>query len=380
MMRNLVIAALVAALLVMPGGLMARAAGTKGGGKGGENPKSVADVVARSSFLDLKCTVPWMSADVAPLRRSWVPNQGDLIQHFFGGQQGVTATQEVRSPIYGRGTRFKSGKVIYLTPDGMDPRQSAQQATKAEYVAAFLDLYSSGFSYQNNVPHTPVHATNVQVTGVHSADVSHHDVYTVEDGRATAAKLISDMFGPLSVPAGFQTSVNTMIQDFGEKLFIYRVTPEYITNVYVRGAQGQEQKIKSGLPLFETFVNIQLDGDKLLAGMEYYWDNNLSVVGTPKKSIDAYEAVEAARQGLFKYYGEAPPLMSVTNLKLGYIVDRKNPSQLIPAWLFDASYTQTVTEPDKTGLRNGLTSSDLEIVPRPFAVNALSGDLLPLWQ
>lgn len=364
---------LALALLALAGYGGAAQAAPKAKGKAPRTTADLPKALAQASFLDVRCTLPWMSADVAPLRRSWTPDKTDLLQRFFGGQQGVSSDQSVRSPIYGHGTRYKSGKVVYLTPAGMNTQAAAQ---KAEYVAAFLDLYSSGFSYQNNISHTPVHATDVQVTGVHSADVSRHDVYTVSDGQAAAEKMIGEMFGKLSVPSGFQTSVDTVIQDFGEQLFVYRVTPEFITQIQLTAPNGQKQTIQSGLPLFETFVNIQLDGEKLLAGMEYYWDNNLTVSGPLKPSIDSFEAVAMARTGLLKEYNNSPPLLTVTAVKLGYIVDRKQPSQLIPAWVFDASYTKTVTQPGKSGFN----TTDLQVIPLPFAIHALSGDLIPLWK
>jgi hypothetical protein len=68
--------------------------------------------------------------------------------------------------------------------------------------------------------------------------------------------------------------------------------------------------------------------------------------------------------------------MSVTGIRLGYVVDRKQPTRLIPAWVFDASYTKSSVESGK----GGFAGTDMTVIPRPFAVNALSGELVPLWQ
>lgn len=327
-----------------------------------------------AGFIEVHCTMPVMVPTVAPIKRSAVaPAKSELVDRFFGGEQGITSSEQTRSPIFGKGTRYKSGKVLYLT-DVAGPSQAPK--VSHEYVAAFLDLYSTGYVYQNNMPHAPVATADVKITGT-KKDVTRFNVYTEAAGRTAVEQLLTGMKGALKVPAGFQSSVQTAIQDYGEKLFVYRVNPEYVTTVEFLKHDGTKQQVKTGIPLHDVFISVQLDGDKLLAGMEYFWDTSLTVSGTPKQGMSAQEAFQLGKAGLLKHFNNEPPLMAVSNVKLGYIIDRKNSANLVPCWVFDATYSQGEARPDPT---TGFMRTGMIPMPAPFAVNCLTGDFHALWQ
>lgn len=329
-------------------------------------------------FIEVKCTMPVMLPTVAPIKRGYTaPARSELVERFFGGEQGVTSSEQTRSPIFGKGMRYKSGKVLYLTESGSNSQTVRQAQTAHEYVAAFLDLYDSGYVYQNNVAHSPVLATDVKIKSSASADVNRFKVYSEADGQRAVEQMLTGLKGALQVPPGFQSSVQTAVQDYGEKLFVYRVNPEYLATVEILSPDGTRQEVRTGIPLHDVFISVQLDGDKLLAGMEYFWDNSLTVSAAPQKGMSAQTAFVAGKTALLKFYNNQPPLMEVYNIKLGYVIDRNNRNMLVPCWVFDAYYNQGESRPDPT---SGFMRSGLIPVAAPFAVNCLTGEFHALWQ
>jgi hypothetical protein len=346
----------------------------------GDEMRNRLDDLLRAGFIEATCPMPMMVPHVTALKRSYVPAREKVIAQFFGGQQGVTSTEQLTSPIYGKGTRFKSGKVVYLTPKGVDLRAAASQQKKAEYVAASLDLYNSGFVYVNNVAHAPVLATDVRMTGQAKAKLSRRNVYSDQEGRRAAEQLVTEMFGGLKPGAGFQINAQSVIQDVGEKLFVYRANPEYLAKVDIMTSNGAKQQATIGITVRDVFINLQLDGDKLLAGMEYFWDGGLTPIGQPKPGMSAEEAFQIGKKGLFQVYKGEPPLMTVSQVTLGYILDRRNRNQLVPVWIFAASYAQAETKSDRSGLVSSFDKTNYQPIARPFAVNVLTGDFYALWQ
>jgi len=332
--------------------------------------------MVESSFLTVHCAVPQIQPAVAPLKRSTAPDAEKLISGFLGPKEALMGTEDIVSPLWGPGHRYKSGMVIYLAfNEQLGIRSITGPAQKVESVPVFLDIYSSGFVYANNIPHTAVYATDVKVETETKADVTRHNVYSEHDGQAAAEALVAEKLGKLTVPAGFQTNVKSLIQHFGERLFAYRVNPEYLTSYQAKGANGEAVSNPVAVPVYDSYVHILLDGDKLLAGMEYFWDGGLTVVGGPKPCISAADAILKAREGLLKRFNSQPPLLSVTDIKLGFVQDRRDRTKLVPAWLFDAWYTEWVEE-QKPGTK--LTGRKGVQVPLPFGVNALSGEFFEL--
>jgi hypothetical protein len=344
--------------------------------------------IVSSTFLTIACDVPQIMPLVPTLKRSVKATDADaLITKFFGSRDNLLGNDKVISPLWGPGTRYKSGMVLSLVKNQeLGQRSIIGPTTKTEVVPVFLDVYPPGFVYINNVSHTAVHATSVKPTAVDTADISHYDVYDVKEGQQAAEGLITELFGQLKVPAGFQTSVQAMIQTFGERLFAYRVVPQYITKYElfenrgdkVVGAQPVEPKVTGtqpvAIPVYDVYVNLQLDGEKMLAGIEYYWDGGLTPVGEPKRCISAPQAILNAREGLLKQYNNQPPLLTVASIRLGFIQDRGDRTRLVPAWLFDAWYT-VLSEP-KQKPNTELEGQDRVDVPLPFAVNALTGAIM----
>jgi hypothetical protein len=328
------------------------------------------------------------------LKRSWRPDTNQLIETYFGSHEAIMRNEAIESPTWGPGRRYKSGTVLYLLDkEKAVPQDIAGMAKEVELVPSFLDIYSTGFTYVNNIPHTAVYATDVKVTGDASTDVSYYNVYDTEEGRNAAEQLIEQQFGTLSVPEGFQPAVRAIIQDFGERLFVYFARAEYITEYDVYELELTEEdpnnprRHKIGtqpvsVPIWDVKVQMMLDGDKLLAGLEYFWDDTLRPVGEPKECIHAGTAVVTAREELYKHFNGEPPLLTVKNLSLGYIQDRSDRTTLVPVWLFDAWYTQTVAmDPENLTDAPPLTSPyarNVVSIPLTFAINALTKELLML--
>ncbi|GEM_PF-2240685 len=393
-MRSLI--SLLSATLVLVLPLATAVAQDDGYDIGEEGLESVLEGFKESQFLTLQegVLLPSMQPKLANLKRGWSPNTSELVEMFMGSREAILAEEEISSPLWGRGRRFKSGTVLYLMEkDTPTPRDIAGLATEVEVVPSYLDVYSTGFIYVNNIPHKPVYATDVEVEGPASASVSYHNVYEVDEGQLAAEDLIADTLGLLQVPEGFQPAVRAIIQDFGERLFAYSVRPEYVTEYDVYeyhinpDDDGELKRVVLGtqpvsVPVWDVKVVMMLDGDKLLAGLEYFWDDSIRTIGEPRECIHAGAALVAARERLLEHYNDDPPLLTITNLSLGFIQDRKDRDTLVPVWLFDAWYTETVTlDPENLSDAPPLTSPyarNVVQVPVPFAINALTEELYVL--
>lgn len=392
-MRGLTQICVVMFLAALPGAALSQ----QGSAPGGEVDFDVEQVVEQgvySWFLTIDAPIPSMQPKLANIKRSWRPSTDELIGMFLGSRETIMEDEAIESPTWGSGRRYKSGTVLYLLDKNMaTPQDIRGLAKEVEVVPSFLDIYSTGFAYVNNISHTAVYATDVKVTGETSADVSYYYVYEVEEGRQAAEQLIAQQFGELAVPEGFQPAVQAIIQDFGERLFVYFARLEFITeyDVYELELTAEDpnnpRRIKIGtqpvsVPIYDVKVQMMLDGEKLLAGMEYFWDDTLRPVGEPQECIHAGTAVVTARDELYEYFNKEPPLLTVKGLSLGYIQDRNDRSTLIPVWLFDAWYTQTVTM-DAENLTDAppLTSPyarNVVSIPLTFAINALTRELIIL--
>jgi hypothetical protein len=370
-----------------------------------EDPElqSMLEQMIGNTFLTLadNCTVPPLQPEVTVLKRSYKPDKSRLIKLFLGDEKHVTKQEQVTSPLWGRGTRMKSGMVLNLV-DLTEAQQYGLDNVIEEHemVPVFLDVYSTGFVYANNIPHLPVFLIEKEDLQDFDQQVTRKLRYTQDEGQEDIESMISDMFGKLKVPAGFQSSVSTHIQDVGENLFVYRVHLEYITesNIYetqIAPGDGEGQPQVSsvitavqpmGIPVFDVYIHALLDGDKMLAGMEYFWDDTITPVGEPREAIHASKALMIAKDKLFAYFEEkwnGPPLLTVTNIQLGFIQNRRDRSELVPVWLFSSYYTEMVDQDEEALTQpNPLTDQyvqDVVTIAFPFAINALTEDLYVLF-
>ncbi|MCB1186227.1 hypothetical protein KDL29_03590 [bacterium] len=328
----------------------------------------------KSSFLTVDVPVPYIKPKLADISRNQTYGATDLINRFFGGQGNVTDKEQIVHPVWGNGTRYKSGMVLRLVESGS---QTINNYEDMEIVPAFLDVYSRGFVYQNNVPHQPVVKTDVEITGTYSADIDTYNSFNEKEGRTAVERLISQMFGDLQVPSGFQSIVLAGIQDKGERLFSYYAYPEFIAPVEVPDVKGGNTIVESGVPVLDVYCKVLMDGDRNLVGMEYFWDNGIKASGGVKDCYSANQALVLAREAIYKSYDKHPPLLTITNIKLGYYQSRTNSGKLEPGWLFDAWYSQ---KRDQLNTRGTTTFQQYEYVnvPMPFAVNAITGEYVEL--
>jgi hypothetical protein len=380
--------------------LMPAATGAQEGDFDTEDLGAVMEQLFQSSFLTVECPVPSRQPKLTELRRSWSPSAEELIDRFLGSREAVMEEESITSPLWGAGKCYKSGMVLYLMDRDVSlPQDIGGIAREVEVVPTFLNVYSTGFVYENNIPHKAVYATDVEVTSESSADVSYYFVYREDEGRQAVRKLIGETFGELTVPPGFAVNEAAIVQDYGERLFVYRAQLEYITeyNVYENTAQvvgpeadpsialpearviGTEQ-IK--VPVFDVYTHVLLDGDKLLTAMEYFWDAEIKPEGEPRECIHAGNALFAAREKLFAHFAGTPPLMTVTDIRIGFIQDRADHSRLVPVWFFDAWYTETVSaqevDPQDVHPITSPYARNIVYVPFPFAIDALTEELYVL--
>jgi hypothetical protein len=357
-----------------------------------ESEDKVADDILRTaiagSFLEIKCYVPEIQPAVANLTSSASTDSDELIETFFGSEEQIMSTDDIVSPLWGPGRRYKSGTVIYLTPKGVPEQQAFASAKPVEMVPAYLDVYGHGFIYGNNIPQKPVLATDVKVINELRADISEYYVYDEQEGLAAAEGMVADMMSELTLPGGFQSSVTSLIQQDDLRLYAYRVIPQHVTTFRrvighetdadgnIQPVLGDEQPV--AVPVFDRYVKVTLDGDKLLAGMEYFWDDRISVSGTPQRAISAQQAIIKAREKYLEVFDLQPPLVNVSAIRLGYVQDKGSANRLVPAWLFDAAYARQASPEEQVAERVSGISPNLVVIPMPFAVNAITGEVFDL--
>ena len=332
------------------------------------------ELLFKSSFLTVDVPVPYIQPRLSDIKRSKAFTANELITKFFGGQENVMGKEPIVHPVWGEGTRYKSGIVLRLVDSG---GQSMNNYQDAELVPAFLDVYTRGFVYQNNIPHAPVARTQMEITSETTSNVINSEAFSVKEGGALVEQLISDMFGALQVPQGFQSVVYSGIQEDGERLFVYRANPEYIASVDVPDVKGGNTTMDTGIPVLDVYTHVQMDGDKNLVAMEYFWDNSIQALGNVRDCYTANQALVLAREAIYKDYDKHPPLITITNIKLGYFQSRSNSSMLEPGWLFDAWYSRKSEQNNERGGNNFYQHQYIN-VPIPFAVNAITGKLVEL--
>jgi hypothetical protein len=325
------------------------------------------------TFEDPSMSPPAIRPKVANIKRSYAPNSESLITKFLGGKQTLIGSgQQIVSPIWGKGTRYKSGTVIYALPQEQQSQRikNISQYPKLESVPAFLDVYPNGFLYTNNIEHKGVIATSIKIKSDKpgDGDISYKRVYEVKDGEAAVNQMLPGMVGELTLPKGFRKKNSQLIQNFGERLYAYRVHPEYVTSYAVKDKNGKDIGEKPiAIPVLDSYVHVLLDGDKVIAGMEYFWDSKLALEGTPKPCIQSAMAIVKAKEWLFNRYKGTPPLYNVRAIRLGFVQDRGNRNLLVPAWIFDAWYNTPLQA------SAGTTANPVKRTNDPFAVNALTG-------
>jgi hypothetical protein len=367
---------LFAALLLLAATSAASAAPRSTGDKNLDNKLTG---LIEGSFLQVQCAVPVIQPKVCNLRRSQSPNPQQLRSQFFGDATGGQISElTVTSPLWGRGKRlqasFETSFQLRTGPEDKPDMQTDAGGSKGTVIPLSLDLYSCGFIYSNNVPHLPVLGTEIKEGA--KAEVKRQRLYSDSEGSKLALTEIAQRAGTISVPDGFRQVEQSTVQTFGQRLFVYRTSLEHLTEYTTYKNDTAGKQIAAGtqpvaVPVLDVFVHVQLDGDKVLAGMEYFWDNNLNEMGERKECINATQALMKGREWLFKSHGGSPPLLTVSQIRLGYIQDRKDWTRLVPAWLFDASYSATVADRDTN-------SMSLSAVNTPFAVNALTGEPVDL--
>ncbi len=94
-----------------------------------------------------------------------------------------------------------------------------------------------------------------------------------------------------------------------------------------------------GVPLLDEQIRVVLDGKKQVVTLSYFWSERL----TPSKKVTRVMGPELAlkyarQQALEAYQGE-PPLMTLFNMRLGYILHRAS-GTLRPVWLMDLRYNR----------------------------------------
>jgi hypothetical protein len=343
MQKILVIAASLALLMASP--LWAAQSSQK---QGGDLNSRLASMISSGLFLTVSCDMPVIQPTMPYLKRSGTLKTDNLITNFFGDSKAITKEETIKNSLWGKGRRMKTSvgaPTINIGSSG-DPslQKTLAPKNKNEQVPVYMDLFPYGFIYANNIPHKPVRVTDVKMENNVPKNVGYHNIYSEKEGQRAAESLVAQMCGKLSVPAGFQSAVKPEIRTTGERLFALRVNPEYITSYETVNKNKQKSKKSIAIPVYDVYTLVVLDGDKMLAGMEYFWDGGIAVSGKAAKCIYAGQAVDNARAGLPKLFGGNPPLLTVTQIRLGYVQDRKDTSRLIPAWLFDAWYTRFTNE------------------------------------
>jgi hypothetical protein len=333
------------------------------------------------SFITLACQVPVMQPQVATLSRNWQPSEAELIKQFFGSRENVTDTKEIVSPLWGKGKRFwisATQKSEVFAGTSTTDAAGKQGTKETEVVLMSLDIYLHGFVYINNAPHPPaISVEKIEKPG-QPLQFNRKRTYSDQEGQKIAEQLVAQYVAPLKVPAGFQSNVQMAVQDYGKQLYQYRIRPEFITNyaVYDKSSQTGRKEIGRqpvSVPVYDAYVNLMLDGDKQLAGIEYFWDDSLKAEGQVQESISLGDAVTKGREFLFEYFKSEPPLITVNSITFGYVQDDKGSSKLMPAWLFDAWYMRALSTMEEYQTAPEYYGHNSVKIPLTYGVNALTG-------
>lgn len=338
--------------------------------------------LVQGSFMTLNCQVPTVQPLVPEFRRSWQPDTDKLIETFFGDRGYVTDSQRVTSPLWGDGMRYwvsaTQSSEIYAGTDAADESRKAGTKT-TEVVLMSLDIYSQGFVYVNNAPHPPALIVEKVEREGEPLEFTRERKFSNSEGQQLAEGLVAELMGELTVPQGFQSGVQMAVQDYGKKLFQYRVRPEYVTEYIVYDDTSLAERKEAGrqpvsVPVYDIYVNLLIDGDGQLAGMEYFWDSGLQIQGEAKEAIYVGEAIMSARDFMYQYFDEQPPLMTVDAVSFGYVQRRNNTRKLIPAWLFDASYMRTLSTIEEYESAPEMHGHNSVKIPLTFAVDVRTGE------
>ena len=334
------------------------------------------------SFITLVCPVPEIQPQVAGMMRSWQPDEEALITAFFGSRDRITKTKEITSPLWGKGKRYwisvmQTSEVFAGTTS---TEGEGKQGTKeTEVVLISLDVYRHGFVYVNNAPHPPaINVEKIEQPG-QPLQFNRKRAFTDAEGRRRAEELVADFVEQLQVPAGFQSNVQTVVQDYGPQLFQYRIRPEYVTDYVVYDDSNPASRKEIGrqpvsVPVYDAYVNLLIDGEQELAGMEYFWDSGLQVNGKAHEAVYLGKAVTDAREFLFEYFNSEPPLITIDNITLGYVQDEKGSNKLVPAWLFDAWYMRALSTMEEYQTAPEYYGHNSVKIPLTFGVDAITGE------
>ncbi len=338
-----------------------------------------------ANFFTVDCDIPFIQPKLCDLASTPTVNRSQLIKIFFGDKDKVHSEEIINNALWGRGTRIKSGYTIVVGPSGM-PIQMAIEGfgTEMEMIPAYMDVFMLGFAYRNNVPHQPVYVSVHKPTSLVDPVIKYEYVYEPAEGAAAAEALIAEMFEELSLAEGFQSSIDAFVLRSGERLFYYKATPQFLTTFTIyegfnTDSTGRIVPIAAGeapvaVPILDRFVTVILDGNKMLAGLDYFWDSDIKPLGQPKEVLKASEVMLTVRESILDYFGGSPPLISVREIKLGYIQSRQTQNKLIPVWMFDAAYSRQLTQNDRSANQITQLTDSTELVPFPIAVNALTGE------
>ncbi len=310
-------ALLLAALLIaaMPWGALAQAKDQKPGG----TDKSV-DLLLQSMVITVDFALPsWKDGpqawggkapELAFIKRGTQPDMSAVHDKFFRNTKATLGTEPISSPAYGKGTRYKG------------PRLSLDKAGALVGYSFYLDKYTWGFEYVNNMVIAPASTETSDST---PQNRKYNFRFTKEAGVAAAKKFIADLTpGVGDAGTGFDIKEDAWFDHTKGKLFVYRLT-----------------KSCNGVPLADDYIQVALDGEKNIANVSYFWSKDVKPYGESYAALDAGISLQIAKSIVLNRFNNEPPPLTLFNAKLAYINYRKDPTILQPVWLFDCRWNET---------------------------------------
>jgi hypothetical protein len=244
------------------------------------------------------------------IRRTEQPDLSGINAKFFGKQENLS-TESIKSPAYGGGTRYKGPRL-----------EKGRHAGEKVGYTFYLDKYKWGFEYVNNLAEIP---TNTETSDSTAENRKYNYKYSKQDGVAAAKKFINDLTPGIGEPgASFAIKEDAWFDTTKGRLFIYRLTKSF-----------------HGVPLADDYIQVALDGEKNVANVSYFWCKAVEGYGDTYTAIDAGRAIQYAKIIALDDFANQPPPLTLFNAKLGYVNYRKDPSILLPAWLFDCRWNET---------------------------------------
>ena len=137
-----------------------------------------------------------------------------------------------------------------------------------------------------------------------------------------ARQYVEENFGSLADQGDIRTVSAVDLRNNPDKVAIVDFTRQFL-----------------GVPLLDEQIRVVLDGKKQVVTFSYFWSSKLAPSKKLTRVMGPELALKYARQQALEAYKGEPPLMTLFNMRLGYVLHRSS-NTLRPVWLMDLRYNR----------------------------------------